>query len=126
MRVALKIALIGALLIIFGLIGCAPHQQNITNGNLVFQSYRDGNYDLYIMNLDGSEQRNLTNIQASDGNPTSNISPVPSPDGRRIAFETNRDGNLEIYVLDIQSGLQVNVTSNEFDDYSPTWSPDGE
>ncbi len=99
--------------------GCAPSPGSATNGKIVFQSDRDGNYDLYVMNPDSTDQRNLTNLPASD------TGPVPSPDGRRIAFQSNRDGNNEIYVLDLESGTQTNLTKDKANDYSPTWSPDG-
>ena len=43
--------------------------------------------DVYVMNADGSGQRNLTRNLASGH------SPVWSPDGRKIVFVSNRDGN---------------------------------
>lgn len=113
MRAILLLALLAALA------GCIPSSGNGSNGMIVFQSNRDGNYDLYVMNPDGTDVRNLTNHPASD------TGPVPSPDGRRIAFQSNRDGDNEIYVLDLESGTQTNLTKNKANDYSPTWSPDG-
>lgn len=97
----------------------------MVNGKIVFQSDRDGNYDLYSMNPDGSNQRNLTNLPASNVKPSSNTGPVPSPDGTQIIFVSNRDGNNEIYIIDVESEKQVNLTKNKANDYSPTWSPDG-
>ena len=44
-----------------------------TKGKIAFTSYRDGNYEIYTMNIDGSEQVNLTN------NPESNEFPSFSP-----------------------------------------------
>lgn len=108
-----------AILLLVAAAGCAPSSGNVMNGKIVFQSDRDGNYDLYVMNPDSTEIHNLTNHPASD------TDPVPSPDGRRIAFQSNRDGNNEIYILELPSGTQTNLTNNEANDYSPTWSPDG-
>lgn len=125
MKTSKRLIFISVFLIVVSMAGCESPQRNVANGKIVFQSHRDGNYDLYIMNPDGSDQQNLTNIPASDTSPSSNVGPVPSPDGRRIAFESNRDGNMEIYVLDFGSGIQVNLTKNSADDHSPTWSPDG-
>ena len=113
MRAILLLALLAALA------GCIPSSGNGSNGMIVFQSDRDGNYDLYVMNPDGTDVRNLTNHPASD------TGPVPSPDGRRIAFQSNRDGNDEIYVLDLETGAQSNLTNHPANDHSPTWSPDG-
>ena len=113
MRAILLLALLAALA------DCIPSSGNGSNGMIVFQSDRDGNYDLYVMNPDGTDVRNLTNHPASD------TGPVPSPDGRRIAFQSNRDGNNEIYVVDLETGKQTNLTNHPANDHSPTWSPDG-
>jgi Tol biopolymer transport system component len=43
------------------------------------------------MNPDGTEQQNLTNNPANDGEGSW------SPDGTKMVFESDRDGNLEIY-----------------------------
>ncbi len=37
---------------------------------IAFYSYRDGNHEIYVMNADGSEQKNLTNNPAYDGEPS--------------------------------------------------------
>jgi hypothetical protein len=90
-------------------------------GRIAFASNRDGNWEIYVMNADGSGQINLTNNPADDGVPSW------SPDGRRIAFVSNRDGNLEIYVMnaDGSSGQINRLTNNPADDVVPSWSPDG-
>jgi len=44
---------------------------------IVFNSHRDGNMEVYVMNADGSNQRNLTNNPGGDRNPSwSPILPV--------------------------------------------------
>jgi len=40
-----------------------------TAGKIAFESNRDGNYEIYVMNADGSGQTNLTDNPASDGIP---------------------------------------------------------
>jgi len=40
---------------------------------IAFTSKRDGNYEIYVMNVDGTKQKNLTN------NPAQDISPSWSP-----------------------------------------------
>lgn len=119
MKTLTQLIFITLLLMVVSAAGCAPYPGSATNGKIVFQSDRDSNYDLYVMNPDGTGVGNLTSHPASD------TGPVPSPDSRRIAFQSNRDGNNEIYVLDLESGTQTNLTKDEANDYSPTWSPDG-
>ncbi|MCK5585854.1 PD40 domain-containing protein [Candidatus Bipolaricaulota bacterium] len=86
---------------------------------IVFQSHRDGNTEIYIMNADGSDQRNLTNHPAGD------YLPVWSPDRTRIAFTSNRDDNFEIYVMDADGGNQRRLTNHPAEDVESVWTPDG-
>jgi Tol biopolymer transport system component len=85
-----------------------------------FLTNRDGNWELYVMNADGSNPRRLTNT------PGFEHSPAWSPDGSTIAFATDRDGgDWEIYLMDADGGRPHNLTQAKGFDYSPTWSPDG-
>jgi Tol biopolymer transport system component/formylglycine-generating enzyme required for sulfatase activity len=89
-------------------------------GRIAFESNRDGNWEIYVMNVDSSEQTNLTN------NPAYDRGPSRSPDGRRIAFESNRDGNWEIYVMNADSSGVTRLTNHPDYDSSPSWSSDGQ
>ena len=51
------------------------------NGAVVFASNRDGDSDLYAVNMDGTGLTRLTNEPADESEP------LPSPDGRHILFE---------------------------------------
>jgi hypothetical protein len=68
--------------------GGTPH-------SIAFQSNRDGNPEIYVMNPDGSDQTRLTNNTRSDRQPD------VSPNGKHIVFSSNRmteqnpDGNFE-------------------------------
>ena len=53
---------------------------------LVFRSSRSGNFDIYTMNVNGSDVRQLTNDPAKDN------FPAFSPDGQSIVFTSDRDG----------------------------------
>ena len=89
------------------------------NGRIVFQSNRDGDFEIYVMNADGSGQTRLTDNEASDGFPSW------SPDERRIVFQSHRDGDSEIYVMNADGSGLTRLTDNEAWDWVPSWSPDG-
>ena len=79
--------------------------------------------DVFIMNADGSRERNLTQHQ-----PALDTNPSWSPDGRYIAFSSSRSGTWEIHVIDVSTGNVEQLTNSaKRDGYagSPDWSPDG-
>jgi Tol biopolymer transport system component len=90
---------------------------------VVFHSIRDGNYEVYVMNADGSNQTRLTNNPAPSWSP-GNWFPAWSPDGTKIAFCSARDGNDEIYIMNADGSNQTRLTNNPADDNYPSWSPD--
>ena len=63
---------------------------------IAFTSNRDGNYEIYVMNADGTGLRNLTRHPAQDNYA------AWSPDGKRIAFISNRDGGHDVYVMEVK------------------------
>jgi TolB protein len=64
---------------------------------LAFISTRDGNWELYVVDVSSGVELRLTNDPATD------VAPVWSPDGRRLAFLSDRGGAWAVYVLDIAS-----------------------
>ncbi|OAN48523.1 hypothetical protein A6A03_08045 [Chloroflexus islandicus] len=88
------------------------------DGKLVaFGSDRDGNWEIYVMNADGSNVRRLTNHPATDDGPTW------SPDSNRLAFASDRDGDFEIYILNVSDGvITQQVTQNAAQDRWPLWA----
>ncbi|MCK9570623.1 hypothetical protein M0R72_16870 [Candidatus Pacearchaeota archaeon] len=68
------------------------------------------NYDIYVMDADGSNGRRLTTDSSADS------SPLWSIDGSRIFFESERDGNKEIYVMNADGTNQINLTNNPAED----------
>ncbi|NJN65939.1 MAG: DUF5050 domain-containing protein [Chloroflexaceae bacterium] len=91
-------------------------------GTLVFASERDGQRDLYLMNVDGDgEVTRLTNDTAEE------FFPAWSPDGAKVAFVSDRDSpsGYEIYTINADGSGMQQLTTIGGDSGSPTWSPDG-
>lgn len=87
------------------------------NPKIAFSSNRDGNFEIYVMNLDGSGQTRLTNSAAAD------FSPAFSPDGTKIAYMSGSREGYDIYVMSEDGTGQTQLT-REGGAY-PTFSPDG-
>jgi TolB protein len=60
---------------------------------VVFMSRREENWDIYVVNVDGSGLQRLTNDPADDGLPTW------SPDGNAVAFVSNRGGPWAVWAM---------------------------
>jgi dipeptidyl aminopeptidase/acylaminoacyl peptidase len=86
-------------------------------GRIAFDSDRDGNAEIYLMNADGTEATRLTD------NPAGDAFPSWSPDATQIAFSSYRDGNRELYVMNADGSGQTNLTNNPADDEYASWSP---
>ena len=84
---------------------------------VVFQSKRDGNWEIYTVGIDGENLTRITENDKTDRNAEW------SPGG--IAFESQRDGNWEIYKSDPDGNNQVNLTNDPKSDQRPIWSPKG-
>jgi hypothetical protein len=87
---------------------------------IVFDSYRNGNFDVFVMNPDGTGQVALTNNADDEGQP------AWSPDGKKIAYTRGKFNDLptfEIYVMRSDGSNQVRLTVNLVDDEKPAWQP---
>jgi TolB protein len=60
---------------------------------IAFMSNREGNWEIYIVGLDGTGLERLTNNAANDG------LPVWSPDGRTIAFVSDQGGGWAVWAM---------------------------
>ena len=87
---------------------------------IVFESQRDGNSELYRLDVRTRKVKRLTNDPAFDGDP------AWSPFGHGIAFTSTRTGNREVFLMRFDSSQPLNLTNNRASDFDPTWSPNGE
>ena len=97
---------------------------------IAFQGYRAGTYDIWAVQVDGTNQRQLTR------GPFDDREPAWSHDGTRVAFSSDRGesisagqtsagiGNYNIWIIDTRNGQLTQVTKDRADDFMPTWSPD--
>jgi Tol biopolymer transport system component len=86
---------------------------------IAFHSDRDGNWEIYVMNADGSGQTRLTNHPGEDSYPDW------SPDGTHLIFSSETIGYSDIYVMNADGTGLIQLTDNPEPEYDPAWSPDG-
>ncbi len=84
---------------------------------IIFQSKRDGNSEIYVMDIDGKNLKRLTNHEKTDRRAEWSTG--------GITFETQRDGNWEIYRMDPDGNNKVNLTNHPKGDNGAIWSPKG-
>ena len=123
----MAIAIVAAIFSVIGAGMLAPRSEAAfpgQNGRIAFQSNRDGNWEIYTMRDDGSDQTRLTTSSAYDGQP------AISPNGRQIVFvrapngsaaATNRFGPLWIMNSDGSNQRQLTDRLSR----NPAFSPDG-
>src|SRR6266516_5262507 len=96
------------------------------SGQIAFKSNRGRTgqqFDILLMNGDGSGVVNLTDSLAYDD------WPAWSPDGSKIAFQSDRYANaqqpLDIFVMNADGTTVVRLTTDTTQEGEPAWSPDG-
>ncbi len=88
-------------------------------GQLLFTSNRDGNNEIYMISVDGSDVRQLTNRPADAG------SPNWSPDRTQIVFDSIQDNISEIYTMNADGSNIRQLTNYGLLSFNADWSPDG-
>lgn len=100
--------------------GCSPSIGWSLQGGkakLSFVGKQNDQYDIWTMDLDGSNQVNVTN------HPSSDWSSTWTDDGDRLFFDTDRNDNWDIYSVNEDGSGLTQITDHPSDDRYPAWRP---
>src|SRR5262245_27691015 len=86
---------------------------------ILYVSMIEGRYQIFSMNRDGSEQKQITHDAFGHD------SPSWSPDGKKIAYVSDRTGHEVIYTINADGTGEERISPENADSIHPTWSPDG-
>jgi serine/threonine protein kinase/Tol biopolymer transport system component len=90
------------------------------DGRVVYITKTGDHSDIWMMNADGTEQKQLTS------NADSEYGVRVSPDGRYIVFTSAAVGGLNhVWRMDTDGGNRKQLTQGDFADFAPFFSPDG-
>ena len=129
------LSLVLLILITLPVFGQEPQEKILTNhpaddryGNyspdgdqIIFESNREGNWDIFVMEGNGKHQTKLTSGNEDDRRPSWH------PGGQKVVFESNRNGKFELYELHLNN---LEVSKIEMPDLTgepifARYSPDG-
>lgn len=84
----------------------------VPDGRIVFVSRMSGSQDVWIMDSDGMNQRQLTTPQTR-----ADVYPTVTPDGRYIVFTSNRGGNSNIWRMDLDGNNPTRLTGGAGEEF---------
>ena len=88
------------------------------DGRIVYDSQASGSADIWIMDADGTNQKQLTNSAYQ------NYASTVSPDGRYVLFHSNRTGTWQIWRANIDGSNPLQLTESDSEANLPQVSPD--
>jgi hypothetical protein len=87
--------------------------------SLIFTADRQGQYDIYSVDIATGKETQLTNTKTLDDGSEY------SPDGRKIYFNSNRTGTMQLWRMAPDGSAQEQLTFDRYNDWFPHVSPDG-
>ena len=94
-------------------------EKGIFRTRMLFVSNRTGNKEVYVMDVDGHNQKNVTR------NGSINISPAWSRDGKSFLYTCFRRRNPDLYQISLSTGRTTLLSAVTGLNATPAWSPDG-
>src|SRR5271165_293281 len=91
----------------------------VAETKIYFVSNRSGSKEIWQMDYDGANQKQLTHLGSIA------LSPHVSPDGSRVAFSGVTKEGWQIQMYSLELGRLVTFEHFSGDNYSPAWSSDG-
>ncbi|WP_406662049.1 DPP IV N-terminal domain-containing protein [Methanolobus sp. ZRKC3] len=83
---------------------------------IAYTSKLSGNYDVWVMDTDGSNKKQITDATGDES------SPSWSPDGDKVIYSSNGD----IFTIALDSIYPAQLTNDSYSNINPSFSPDGE
>jgi len=87
---------------------------------LVYTAKRHEDYDIYAINIDGGEEKRLTQAKGLDDGPDF------SADGRYIYYNSFRSGKMEIWRMNNDGTQKIQLTDDSYSNWFPHPSPNGQ
>jgi len=89
---------------------------------LAFGNRSGGEFDIFTVNVETAETKQLTDTPVDDSNPNW------SPDGEQILYEHEESSSEkdDLYTINVNDGSISKLTDNSYDDELGFWSPNGE
>jgi Tol biopolymer transport system component len=90
-----------------------------SGASLAWASGSDGEFDIWLMNADGTSKQLLAGGAGRD------LEPAWDPDGSRVIFATDRNGTFDLWAVNVTSDVQSPLVQLPGDEREPALAPDG-
>lgn len=94
-------------------------ERGVNTTKIAYVNLQAGNKEIFISDIDGANIKQVTRNQSI------NLSPVWTPDGKRIAFTSYLKRNPDLYLVDPEGKNLTRFLHHPGLNTSPSWSPDG-